>query len=100
MNDLVEGLHRSPNGSIETGIGKYEILSSGGGTQSACIIALVIQERLPRPDGIAIVDTEREHPAVWIYHNEVIVPNLEKAGLVIHRITKSDYATVDLWAKG
>ncbi len=78
----------------------YEILSSGGGTQSACIIALVIQERLPRPDGIAIVDTEREHPAVWEYHDSVIVPELAKIGLEIHRIKKSDFATVDIWSKG
>ncbi len=78
----------------------YEILSSGGGTQSACIIALVIQGRLPRPDGIAIVDTEREHPAVWEYHDSVIVPNLATVGLEIHRIKKSDFATVDIWSKG
>ncbi len=77
----------------------YEILSSGGGTQSACIIALVIQERLPRPDGIAIVDTEREHGPVWEYHDSVIVPELDKVGLEIHRIKKSDFATVDIWAK-
>ncbi len=76
-----------------------EILSSGGGTQSACIIALVIQGRLPRPDFIAIVDTEREHRAVWEYHEEVIVPELAKVGLVIHRIKKSDYSSDDIWAK-
>ncbi len=76
----------------------YEILSSGGGTQSACIIALVIQGRLPRPDGIAIVDTEREHPAVWRYHDEVIVPELAKIALTIHRIPKSQFATSDIWS--
>ncbi len=75
-----------------------EILSSGGGTQSACIIALVIQGRLPRPDGIAIVDTEREHGAVWEYHDSIIVPELAKVGLEIHRIQKSDFATTDIWS--
>ncbi len=78
----------------------FEILSSGGGTQSACIIALVVQERLPRPDGIAIVDTEREHPAVWEYHDSVIVPELAKVGLEIHRIPKSEFATVDWFKSG
>ncbi len=78
----------------------FEILSSGGGIQSSCIIALVIQGRLPRPDGIAIVDTEREHGAVWEYHDAVIVPKLAEVGLEIHRIKKSDFATVDIWSKG
>lgn len=49
-----------------------EVFSSGGGTQSAAIAALIIQERLPRPDFAAIVDTEREHPAVWEYHDAVM----------------------------
>lgn len=78
----------------------YEIMSSGGGTQSAAIIALIIQQRLPKPDMIAIVDTEREHPDVWKYHNEIIQPMLAKVGMEIHRIKKSDFATVDLWSKG
>ncbi len=77
-----------------------QIFSSGGGTQSACIAALIIQGRLPKPDGAAIVDTEREHPAVWLYHDSVVKPELAKIGVEIHRIVKSDYATVDLWSKG
>jgi len=77
-----------------------EIFSSGGGTRSACIVALIIQGRLPKPDGAAIVDTEREHGAVWIYHDTVIVPNLARIGVEIHRIKKSDFATVDIWSKG
>ena len=77
-----------------------EIFSSGGGTQSACIAALIIQGRLPNPDWIVISDTERERPAVWLYHEQVIVPELEKHGMTIHRIPKSRFATVDIWAKG
>jgi hypothetical protein len=77
-----------------------EIFSSGGGTQSACIAALIVRGRLPKPDGAAIVDTEREHGAVWEYHDSVIVPALRSVGVEIHRIRKSDYATVDIWSKG
>ncbi len=78
----------------------YEILSSGGGTQSACIVALIVQRRLPKPDGAAIVDTEREHGGVWEYHDSVIIPALASIGVEIHRIKKSDFATVDIWSKG
>lgn len=77
-----------------------ELFSSGGGTQSACIAALIIQGRLPMPDGAAIVDTEREHPAVWIYHDSIIKPELAKVGLEMHRIKKSDFAKHDLWSAG
>lgn len=79
---------------------RMECFSSGGGTQSACIVALIIQGRLPRPDYICIADTERERSEVWQYHDAVIVPALEKIGLEIHRIKKSDFATEDLWAGG
>lgn len=77
-----------------------EIFSSGGGTQSACIAALIIQGRLPKPDFAVIVDTEREHPAVWQYHDSVIKPELASVGVAIHRVPKSEFATVDLWSKG
>lgn len=73
-----------------------EVFSSGGGTQSSCISALIIQERLPRPDLIVIVDTERERPAVWQYLDDIIRPAFAKVGLGVHRIKKSDYATCDI----
>jgi hypothetical protein len=34
-----------------------EVFSSGGGTQSACISALIVQGLLPKPDIFAIADT-------------------------------------------
>lgn len=75
-----------------------EIFGSGGGTQSACIAALIIQGRLPKPDYAVIVDTEREHPAVWEYHDSIIKPELAKVGVAIHRVPKSEFATVDIWS--
>src|SRR5688572_11033499 len=74
-----------------------EVFSSGGGTQSAAITALIVQGKLPRPDFSAIVDTEREHPAVWEYHDAVIVPALAGIGITIHRIPKSEFAVGDLY---
>lgn len=75
------------------------IWSSGGGTQSAAIAALIVSGELERPDLAAIVDTEREASATWAYHNTVIVPALARCNVTLHRIPKSQYATVDLYAK-
>ncbi len=66
--------------------GATEILSDGGGTQSAATIALVIQGRLPRPDHVCIVDTGRERKTTWQYLDAVIRPALRTIGLEVHRI--------------
>lgn len=70
-----------------------EIMSNGGGTQSAAMIALVIQGRLPRPDYICIVDTERERQTTWDYLDNVIRPALAKIGMEVHRIQKSEWGS-------
>lgn len=75
-----------------------QVFSSGGGTQSCAIAALIVQGRLPKPEFAVIVDTEREHPAVWMYHDAHIVPALDSVGVEIFRIPKSSFATVDLWS--
>lgn len=75
---------------------KAQVFSSGGGTQSACIAALIVNGRLPKPDFAVIVDTERERAAVWDYHDSVIAPALASVGVAIHRVPKSKYATIDL----
>jgi len=66
----------------------------GGGRQSACIAALIIQGKLPRPDWACIADTGREKESTWKYLREVIQPALP---FKIHIIPKSEFATVDLW---
>jgi hypothetical protein len=63
-----------------------QVFSSGGGTQSACIAALICLGRLPKPDFAVIADTGREKPTTWLYLNQVIIPNLAKAGVEIVRI--------------
>lgn len=77
-----------------------EVFSSGGGTQSACIAALIVQGRLPKPDYAIIVDTERERSAVWEYHDSTVVPALAAVGVTLHRVRKSEYAKIDIWSKG
>lgn len=69
------------------------IFSHGGGTQSAAITALIIQGRLPKPDYVCIVDTERERSTTWAYLDAVIRPALLSVGLEVHRIQKSEWGS-------
>lgn len=68
-----------------------EVFSSGGGTQSAAIAALIIQGRLPKPDFSVIVDTGREKGSTWDYHDSVIHPELAKVGIELHRVKFADW---------
>jgi hypothetical protein len=70
-----------------------EIFSHGGGTQSAAITALIVQGRLPKPDFVCIVDTERERPTTWQYLDAVIRPALATVGLEVHRIRNSEWGS-------
>lgn len=63
-----------------------EVFSSGGGTQSACISALIVQGLLPKPDIFAIADTGRERGTTWEYLNQVIIPAMQSVGVEVHRI--------------
>ena len=63
-----------------------EVFSSGGGTQSAAITALIVQGRLPKPDIVVIADTGREMPTTWAYWDAVIVPALASVGVRAQRI--------------
>jgi hypothetical protein len=76
---------------------RTQIWSSGGGTQSAAIAALIVTGELAPPDLAVIVDTEYEGSATWDYHDSVIAPALERVGVTLHRVKKSDYATVGLY---
>jgi hypothetical protein len=63
-----------------------QVFSSGGGTQSAAIAALIVQGRLPKPDFCVIADTGYEMPTTWNYWHGVIVPELAKVGVKAERI--------------
>jgi len=78
----------------------FEVFSSGGGTQSTCISAMIVDGLLPRPDLAVIADTGREHCEVWRYLDIFIRPAFEEIGLEIVRVKKDEFATVDLWSKG
>ena len=69
------------------------IFSYGGGTQSIATVALILQGKLPRPDYICIVDTERERGTTWTYLDSIVRPALAKIGMEVHRIQKSEYGS-------
>jgi len=73
------------------------VWSSGGGTQSAAIAALICAGRLPKPDLSIIADTGREKSTTWQYHEQVIAPALRVVGVEIERISHT-YSTVDLYS--
>lgn len=68
-----------------------EVFSTGGGTQSTAISALIIQGKLPRPDFVIIADTGREMPTTWQYMDAVVRPAFARIGIEVHRVSKDDY---------
>lgn len=63
-----------------------QVFSSGGGTQSTAISALIVQGRLPKPDFVVIADTGREMPTTWEYLESVTKPELLKVGVLVHKV--------------
>jgi len=78
---------------------RLQVLSSGGGTQSNCMIILVAQGFLPRPDLVVMVDTGREASNVFSYQKEHILPICESIGLEYVTVKKDDWTTSDLTFK-
>lgn len=65
---------------------RFQIWSSGGGTQSAAIAVLILRGLLPRPDHCVIADTGRETQDTWDYLDQVVNPALAKIDLHVHRL--------------
>ena len=78
---------------------RLQVWSSGGGTQSAAIAALIVSKELERPDVAVIADTGYEQATTWQYMDEVITPALATVGVKLHRITAQQWATVGLFSK-
>lgn len=68
-----------------------QVFSTGGGTQSTAISALIVQGKLPKPDFVVIADTGREMPTTWQYLDSIIRPAFRKIGLEVHRVSKDEY---------
>lgn len=70
----------------------FQVWSCGGGTQSCAIAALIVQGKLPKPDFAVIADTHRERATTWAYLDTVLAPALLRVGVVVHRISKEQFA--------
>lgn len=66
----------------------------GGGRQSIMIAIMIKEGRIPKPDIACIADTGREKARTWWYLENIVQPALD---FTIHRVPKSEFATVDLW---
>lgn len=75
----------------------FEVFSSGGGTQSAAIAALIVQGRIPKPDAVVIADTGYEKSTTWQYLDNIIRPALKSVGLEVYRIGQ-EWATAGLYS--
>lgn len=69
-----------------------QVWSSGGGTQSCAIAALIVMGKLPKPDYALIADTSREKSTTWKYMEAWIRPALASIGLEMHRALAVDYS--------
>lgn len=65
--------------------------SCGGGVQSSAIAALIIQEKLERPDFSVIVDTGYEKSTTWAWVDAVLTPRLAEVGVELIRIRSADW---------
>jgi hypothetical protein len=72
---------------------KCQVFSSGGGTQSCCIAALIVQGKLPKPDICVIADTGYENCRTWEYLDAVVIPALHGVGVEVCRISAHDWKT-------
>lgn len=63
----------------------------GGGTQSIAIGAMICMGILPKPDIAVIANTGREKQTTWDYADNVLVPNLAKVGVTLHRPSAKEF---------
>jgi hypothetical protein len=84
---------------IDYNDGRINVWSSGGGVQSSAIAVLIANGTLPKPDLAVIADTEREATSTWNYLENHIQPMLDKVGVKVHRVKKSEFAKDDMYCK-
>jgi len=75
---------------------RLQVLSSGGGTQSNCMIILIAMGALPRPDLVLMANTEREASNVFDYQREHIKSICDNIELEYVIIDKSKFTNSDI----
>lgn len=76
-----------------------QVFSYGGGRQTAAIVALLVQARLPRPDAIVMADTGREKSTTWAYLERYTGPALAELGMEVeiapHELARTDIRAIN-----
>lgn len=75
---------------------RFNVMSSGMGTQSNAIICMIHAEILPKPDVIVAADTEREASNVFEYQKKHIQPLCDEMNIPYYIVPKSQFTNVDL----
>ena len=78
---------------------RTQIWSSGGGTQSCAIAAMIVLGELEKPDLAIIVDTERECSTTWEYHDCYVAPALANVG-EMQDVAERDHRRIERIAAG
>jgi len=78
---------------------RTQVWCCGGGVQSAAIAVLVVEKRLPAPEIAVMVDTGREKSSTWRYVDDVLRPELARAGVELQIVRKADFTDIDLWSR-
>lgn len=75
---------------------EYQILSCGGGVQSAAMIALFVSGKIETPDMVVMVDTGYEQTSTLNYVNDVLMPACQSKAIPFHMLHTQDNT---LWSK-
>jgi len=74
---------------------EFVIISSGGGVQSAAMVAMVISGKMPKPDMVVMVDTGYEKTSTLDYTNNILIPECNKINLPFNIIKTKDNRVID-----
>lgn len=72
------------------GAKEYQVISCGGGVQSAGMIALVVSGKLPKPDMVVMVDTGYEKQSTMEYVKRILIPACNGINLEFQIIKNPD----------
>lgn len=76
---------------------RVQLWSCGGGRQSAGIAALIVQNRLPKPDHVAMVALEWERRETFAYVNAHVRPALRSLGVPFTYVSRKKYSRPGLF---
>lgn len=66
------------------------VLSFGGGSQSSALLALILQDKIERPDYVIFSDTGSEMPHTYNFIEDKVKPECEFAGLEFVTVTNEE----------